>query len=272
MSVGTLAGEHPETTTVAGDAPVLVCRADGVVTVTLNQPRRKNAVTSQGWLGLRDAFSSIRLGEDRVVVVTGAGEDFCAGADLSALSGENHSLAAMAVVNEACLALHRIPVPAIARIDGVAVGAGMNLALACDFVIASSRARFSEIFIKRGLSVDFGGSWVLPRLVGLHKAKQLVLLGDILSAQQAHELGIVGQVVAPGELDAAVSEVVVRLAANPPIAASLSKQMLNDSFDVSLQQALDTEGRNQCINLALEDAREARDAFLEKRQPVFHGR
>jgi enoyl-CoA hydratase/carnithine racemase len=256
----------------ADGAPVLVTRADGVVTITLNQPRRKNAVTPQGWEDLRDAFSSVRLGRDRVVVVTGTGEDFCAGADLSAASGENHPLVPMTVTNEACLALHRIPVPTLARVDGVAVGAGMNLALACDFVIASARARFSEIFIKRGLSVDFGGSWVLPRLVGLQKAKQLVLLGDVLSAQQALELGIVGRVVPPDKLDAAVSELVTRLGASPPIAASLSKQMLNDSFDLTLQQALDAEGRSQSINLALEDAREARDAFLEKRQPFFRGR
>jgi 2-(1,2-epoxy-1,2-dihydrophenyl)acetyl-CoA isomerase len=272
MRGGPPADSHPEITITADDAPVLVARADGVVTVTLNQPRRKNAVTPQGWLALRDAFSSVTLGPDRVVVVTGAGEDFCAGADLSARSGESHSLVSMAVVNEVCLALHRIPVPTLARIDGVAVGAGMNLALACDFVIASARARFCEIFIKRGLSVDFGGSWLLPRLVGLHKAKELVLLGDFLSAQQAHELGIVGRVVPAGELDAAVSEVVARLAANPPIAAWLSKQMLNDSFDVSLQQALDAEGRSQTINFALEDTREAQDAFLEKREPVFRGR
>jgi 2-(1,2-epoxy-1,2-dihydrophenyl)acetyl-CoA isomerase len=272
VNAGTLAGGHPEITMTADDAPVLVARADGVMTVTLNQPRRKNAVTPQGWLGLRDAFSSVTLGQDRVVVVTGAGEDFCAGADLSAGSGESHSLVSMAVVNEACLALHAIPVPTLARIDGVAVGAGMNLALACDFVIASGRARFCEIFIKRGLSVDFGGSWLLPRLVGLHKAKELVLLGDFLSAQQAHELGIVGRVVPAGELDAAVSEVVARLAANPPIAASLSKQMLNDSFDMSLRQALDGESRSQTINFTLEDTREARGAFVEKREPVFRGR
>ena len=263
---------YPETTITADEAPVLVSRADGVVTVTLNQPRRKNAIPAQGWADLRDAFSSVRLGQDRVVVVTGAGEDFCAGADLSVMSGESHSLVAMSVVTEVCLALHRIPVPTVARIDGVAVGAGMNLALACDFVIASSRARFSEIFIKRGLSVDFGGSWLLPRLVGLHKAKELVLLGDILSAEQARELGVVGRVVPPGELDAAVAELVAKLAASPPIAAWLSKQMLNDSFEMSLQQALDAESRNQAVNLALEDAREARDAFLEKRQPVFRGR
>lgn len=263
---------HPETTITADDAPVLVSRADGLMTVTLNQPRRKNAIPVQGWAPLRDAFSSVRLGADRVVVVTGAGEDFCAGADLSDVSSESHSLVAMSVVADACLALHRIPVPTVARVDGVAIGAGMNLALACDFVIASARARFSEIFIKRGLSVDFGGSWLLPRLVGLHKAKELVLLGDILSAQQARELGVVGRVVPPSELDAAVAELVAKLAAGPPMAAWLSKQMLNDSFDMTLQQALDAESRNQSVNFGLEDAREARDAFLEKRPPVFRGR
>lgn len=252
-------------------SPVLVHREGGVVTITLNQPRRKNAMTLEAWRLLGEHLAEVTLVEDRVVVLTGAGEDFCAGADLTADDGDSHQLSKMDVVNDACLALHRCPVPTIARVDGVAVGAGMNLALGCDFVLASDRSRFSEIFIRRGLSVDFGGAWVLPRLVGPQKAKELVLLGEVLSAAEARELGLVNRVVSAPELDGVVSDFVTRLRANPPVAASLSKRMLNDSWEMGLVQALDAEASNQTINLALDDAREAFDAFREKREPRFQG-
>jgi len=258
----------------AADAPgpVLLHRADGVVTITLNRPRRKNAMTLESWNLLREGLAGVRLVEDRVVVLTGAGEDFCAGADLTADDGDGPALANMDVVNDAVLALQRCPVPTIARVDGVAVGAGMNMALGCDFVLASDRARFSEIFIRRGLSVDFGGAWVLPRLVGLQKAKELVLLGDIVSAAEARSLGLVNRMVPAVELDAAVGQLAARLQANPPIAASLSKRLLNDSFERALVQALDAVASSQSINLSLDDAREAFDAFRDKREPRFQGR
>ncbi|WP_185996697.1 enoyl-CoA hydratase/isomerase family protein [Nocardioides campestrisoli] len=252
--------------------PVTLHRKDGVVTIVLDQPRRKNAMTMEAWRLLGEHLSTVTLGEDRVVVITGAGEDFCAGADLSGDSRDTHPVADMQVVNAACLALHRSPVPTVARVDGVAVGAGMNLALACDLVVASDRARFSEIFIKRGLSVDFGGAWALPRLVGLQKAKEMVLLGDIISAEEARRVGLVTRVVDPVELDEVVDGLVARLKANPPIAASLSKRMLNASFEMDLVQALDAEGHNQSVNMVMDDAREAFEAFRTKREPVFRGR
>jgi len=208
-----------------------------------------------------------------VLVVPGAGEDFCAGADLSGNRDQRRPpMVDMAEVNTACIALHRLPIPTVARVDGVAVGAGMNLALGCDFVVASTRARFSEIFVRRGLSVDFGGSWLLPRLVGLHRAKELVLLGDMLGAEQARDWGLVREVVAPEELDAAVERLTGRLLAGPPVAMRQSKRMLNDSFEASLERALEDEARSQQINFATEDTREAGRAFLEKRDPVFRGR
>ncbi len=250
---------------------VIVDRRDGVVTIALNQPRRKNAINEQGWQTLRSALTQIDTGVDRVVVLRGAGDDFCAGADLSNGIGDRDHLAYMCIVNAACAALHAIPVPSVALVDGVAVGAGMNLALACDFVIASRRARFSQIFIKRGLSVDCGGSWLLPRLVGLRVAKEMVLLGDMLSASDVDRLGLVHSVVEVEQLDIELASLVSRLKANPPIAAALSKRLLNDSFNVSLQQALEDEARAQTINDSLDDAVEARDAFLEKREPVFRG-
>jgi 2-(1,2-epoxy-1,2-dihydrophenyl)acetyl-CoA isomerase len=255
------------------DAPVLLSREGAVVTLTLNQPRRKNAITLAGWRALRDTLREVAVSDARVAVVTGAAQDFCAGADLSEDSGERRPpLVDMTEINEACLALHRLPIPTIARVDGVAVGAGMNLALGCDFVVASSRARFSEIFVKRGLSVDFGGSWLLPRLVGLHRAKELVLLGDFLDAATAHQWGLVRQVVDAGELDAAVADLAGRLAAGPPIAIRASKRMLADSFEASLERALHDEARSHHINITTEDIVEASAAYVEKRDPVFRGR
>jgi enoyl-CoA hydratase/carnithine racemase len=253
--------------------PVLLERDGDVATITLSNPRRKNAMTRAAWRALRAALREVAASDARVLVVTGAASDFCAGADLGGSRDERRPpLVDMTEVNEACLALHRLPIPTIARVDGVAVGAGMNLALACDFVVASRRARFSEIFVKRGLSADFGGSWILPRLVGLHRAKELVLLGDIIGAEQALEWGLVREVVAPEELDAAVDGLAGRLAAGPPIAMRLSKRMLHDSFEATLERALEDEARSQQINFATEDTAEAGRAFLEKRDPVFRGR
>lgn len=254
-----------------GSPPVLLEYSGAIATLTLNNPRRKNAMSAAGWLALREALSEVAARDVRVLVVTGAGEDFCAGADLSGRRERRIPMVSMTQVNEACIALHRLPIPTIARLDGVAVGAGMNLALACDFVVASTRARLSEIFVKRALSVDFGGSWVLPRLVGLHRAKELVLLGDIIGAQQALDWGLVREVVEPDQLDDAVRRLADRLVAGPPIAMRQSKRMLNDSFEATLERALEDEARSQEINFGTEDTAEAGRAFLDKREPVFRG-
>lgn len=148
----------------------------------------------------------------------------------------------------------------------------MNLALGCDLVVATARARFSQIFVKRGLSVDFGGSWLLPRLVGLHRAKELAFLGEIISGAQAKEFGLIHRLVPPEALDAAVDELVTALRNGPPVALAGTKALLNNAFDVTLQQALDDEARVQAVNLGLHDAQEAAQAFRDKRQPVFDGR
>ena len=253
---------------------LLVDRADGVATVTLNRPRRKNAANLTMWDELGEVLTGLARADDvRVVVITGAAGEFCSGADL-ADEGEmkRHQLAQMRIVGDVCLALHRMPKPTIAKVDGVAAGAGMNLALACDLVVASDRARFSEIFAKRGLSVDFGGSWLLPRLIGVHKAKELVLLADIIDAREASEYGFVNRVLPVAELDAFVADWAARLAAGPPIALSLSKRLLDSSFNATLEQALDDEGRAQTINFSTQDTVEAITAFIQKRPPEFHGR
>lgn len=247
----------------------------GVVTITLDRPEKKNAINGPMWDELREAFGTVgQEPADRVLVLTGAGGDFCSGADLSAGGrGEGkHQLDRMHDVSSVCLALHRIAIPAIAKVDGVAVGAGCNMALGCDLIVASERARFSEIFAKRGLTIDFGGSWLLPRLVGLHKAKELALLADILSAAEAERIGIVNKVVPHAELDEAVHAWAQQLAQGPPLALKMTKRLLSDSFAHSLQEALDAEGMAQTVNFGAEDAKEAIAAFLEKRTPRFAGR
>jgi enoyl-CoA hydratase/carnithine racemase len=174
-------------------------------------------------------------------------------------------------VADCALSLHRLAKPTIAKVGGVAAGAGCNLALGCDLIVASDEARFSEIFARRGLSIDFGGSWLLPRLVGLHKAKELALFADIISAKEALDLGIVNRLVPAGELDSFVDDWARRLAAAPPIALSMTKTMLNNSFMVSMDQALEDEGRCQTVNFGTADTAEAMLAFMEKREPRFTG-
>jgi 2-(1,2-epoxy-1,2-dihydrophenyl)acetyl-CoA isomerase len=254
---------------------LLVERCDGVVTVTLNRPAKKNAVNDVMWNELLETFRTIsgNTEEDRVVVITGAGGEFCSGADLSGGAARSeHGLVHMRHIGDVCLALHAVPQPVIAKVPGVAAGAGLNLALGCDLIVASDEARFSEIFARRGLSVDFGGSWVLPRLVGLHKAKELVLFADILDAKEAQDLGLVNRVVPAAQLDTFVDEWAARLAAGPPVALSMSKRLLDQSSAVSLAQAIEAEAQAQNVNFATEDMAEAMTAFLEKRDPKFKGR
>jgi enoyl-CoA hydratase/carnithine racemase len=253
---------------------MLVDRAsNGVVTLTLNRPERKNAMNTAMFNELLTVFREIDVSStDRVLVITGAGDAFCSGADLSDRGSDpRHSLSRLHWVADIALALHRIPKPVIAKVNGVAVGAGMNLALACDLIVASDTARFSEIFARRGLSIDFGGSWLLPRLIGMHRAKELALFADIISAKEAAELGLVNRVLPPGELDAFVNDWANRLAAGPPIALALTKRLLTNSFNVTMDEALEAEGMAQSVNTATEDTAEAIRAFLEKREPKFKG-
>ena len=263
-----------------------VFRENSVVTVTINQPEKKNAINSAMWDGLAEIFREIASrADDRVVVVTGAGNDFCSGADLSGRGGnaaaagagagaqnQVHHLAAMRRVNAACIALQRMPQPTIAKVRGVAVGAGCNLALGCDLVVASSTARFSEIFARRGLSLDFGGSWLLPRRIGMHRAKELALLAEIIGANDALEMGLVNRVLPDSEVDAFVDDWARKLAAGPPIALAQTKRLLNNSLNATLEEALDDEAAAQTINFATSDTAEAMRAFIEKREPKFTGR
>jgi 2-(1,2-epoxy-1,2-dihydrophenyl)acetyl-CoA isomerase len=244
--------------------------------LTMDRPERRNAIPSEGWSDLVDAFHQFEQSPARVLVISGAGGAFCAGADLDLSRVAGESVTAihqrMKTVGAAALALHRCTKPTIAAVDGVAAGAGLNLALGCDVVIASARARFSEIFVRRGLTVDFGGSWILPRVVGLQRAKEMALSGRILDAAEARDFGLVMDVVDEARFEERVNEVAQSFLAGAPIAQMFTKQGLNRAFEVTLAEALAFEGQAQSICGSTDDAVEGVHAFFEKREPVFKGR
>ncbi|MBV8461792.1 MAG: enoyl-CoA hydratase [Acidimicrobiales bacterium] len=257
---------------------LLVTRDEGVVTVTMNRPARKNAANGTMWRELLATFDDVAADREvRVMVLTGAGDAFCSGADLGDAAdvagrpGDPY-LTQMRALGDVALRLHRIPKPTIAKVNGVAAGAGMSMALGCDLVVAADNARFSQIFARRGLTIDFGASWLLPRLIGLHRAKELAFFADILDAETAAGFGIVNRVVPADELDDVVGAWAQRLAAGPPLALSMIKTLLNNSLGLSMDQALEAEGQAQSVNFASADTKEALRAFIEKREPTFIGR
>jgi 2-(1,2-epoxy-1,2-dihydrophenyl)acetyl-CoA isomerase len=256
---------------------LIVERDRGVVTVTMNRPERKNAANGTMWRELLAVFDDVSADRaDRVLVLTGAAGAFCSGADLSDPSnvagrpGDPY-LAQMRALGDVALRLHRLPKPTIAKVGGVAAGAGMSLAIGCDLVVASESARFSQIFAKRGLSIDFGASWLLPRLIGLHRAKELAFFADILTSAEAAEFGLVNRVGADDVLDEFVGAWARRLAEGPTLALSMTKTMLNQSMAASMEGALEDEARSQSVNFGTRDTREALAAFAQKRSPVFEG-
>ncbi|MEU8825233.1 enoyl-CoA hydratase-related protein [Streptomyces sp. NPDC048636] len=259
--------ENPET-----PEPVLTLRKGPVLTVILNRPRRKNAMTDDAWALLGETLRAARSDEAvKAVVITGAGGDFCAGADLRGARSRQHPLDRMNRLGDTAQALYDMPKPVIAKVEGVAVGAGWNLALGCDLVVASTTARFAQIFARRGLSPDFGGSWLLPRIVGLQQAKRLALLAEFVDADEAARLGLVTWVKPAEEIDTFVEDLAARLAGGPPVAMAQAKLLLHQAAGQIFHEALDNESRAQVINFAT-DAPAARWAFVEGTEPCFEGR
>lgn len=266
-------------------------RNDGIVTLTLTRPHRKNAIPADAWDSLSDVFVAVsRNPDDRVLVITGAGDAFCSGADLgnptppsetesgaatrskaAGVGSVGNSIRAMRSVSDAALRLHELTKPTIAAVNGVAAGAGCNLALGCDMVIASDQARFSEIFAKRGLVPDFGGAWLLPRLIGMHRAKELVFLAEVISASEADRIGLVNRVAPHATLMDEVYSIAARLAAMPPVQLSVAKRMLHQSLSVTMAEALEFENVAQTAMFSSSDTAEAMIAFFEKREPRFTG-
>ena len=257
--------------------PNLRVERDGhVTTVTIDRPEAKNACTGDMWVALGETFRAIGYSGTRAIVLTGAGNDFCAGADLAGGPGggalEGSHLAAMRVLGDAVVAVHSCPVPVIAKVDGVCVGAGLGLALAGDLIWCSDRARFSAIFAKRGLSLDFGTSWLLRQRIGVHKAKEVAFTAEMMNGARAHDIGFVNAVVPAAELDRAVAELAATIAGGPPLALSMTKRQLDNAGSSSLVQAVENEALAQNVNIATDDLREALTAYAERRPPDFQGR
>lgn len=259
---------------------VLTERRDATLIVTLNRPERKNAFTRDMITGLEDILRD--AAEDatvRALVLTGADGTFCVGGDVKAMNegaGRDLSLeeqrASLRARMEVSDILHNMPKPTIAAIEGAAAGAGLSLALACDFRVSASTAKITTAFAKVGLSGDFGGTYFLTKLVGAAKARELYFTAEMLDAARALELGVVNRVVPDGDLDAAVADLAGRLAKGPSVAYGYMKKNLNAALDGTLEDSLDLEAWAQIRCAMTEDHKEAAQAFVEKRAPVFKGR
>jgi len=252
---------------------------DGIATLTFNRPERLNALSTPIMEGLLDGLP--RLAGDpgvKVVVLTGAGRAFCAGGDVKSMAeGSVQRSTAEATTRlrsrmEVSRILHELPKPTIAMINGPAAGAGLALALACDLRIAGTSARLVTAFVRVGFSGDFGGSYFLTRLVGTAKARELYFTGRPVEAGEALSLGLVNRVIPDEELATVTMELARSLAQGPSIALSLMKRNLNCAENGSLAELLDMEAIHQVQTGRTEDHREAANAFVEKRTPIFIGR
>jgi 2-(1,2-epoxy-1,2-dihydrophenyl)acetyl-CoA isomerase len=253
---------------------LLVSLEAGVKRVTFNNPARRNSIDFETMQRFTEAIKESFEDETRVIVITGAGDSFCAGADLQAgLSGVRDVTTDLReVINPGVMAMRSLPKPIIARVHGHAAGIGCNYALAADIIVASDQAFFSQAFIKIGLMPDGGGTYFLPRLVGYNKAFELMALGDPVPAQQAFEMGMINRVVAPAELNATVEAMAERLASAPAIALAKIKAGLANGLQSDLASALEFEaaGQGECFRSA--DFTEGVAAFLQKRKAVFTGK
>jgi len=247
--------------------------------ITLNRPDRLNALTFESYLELRDFFAHLDTREDvRAVVLTGAGRAFCSGGDVEDIIAELFArdmkgLLAFTRVTGALIAnIRKLQKPVVAAVNGVAVGAGAVMALACDLRIASEKARFGFIFPQVGLcGADMGATYLLPRVVGLGHASELLFTGDIINAERAERIGLVNRVVAP---EACVPEAIAlaeKLARGPAFAHGMTKKMIEDEVHLNLNEAIEAEAQAQAICMAHPDFRAAYEGWRQKQPPQFEG-
>ena len=268
-----------QSTQSTASAPVVIEERSGaVMTLRLNRPERLNALNPE--MGRALVHGLLRGGEDqsvRAVVITGAGRGFCAGGDLQFLLDVRKRKAVselerlLVTGKEICVAIANMTKPVIAAVNGPAAGGGMNLALACDIRIASDRARFAESFANLGLYPDFGGTYFLPRIVGMARSAELFYTAEILSAEDAMRLGIVNRVFPADTFEAEVRKIAEELAGTPPLALRHVKRTILGDDRHTLEMKLDEEIRLQIHCFESEDCLEGLNAFFEKRKPKFRG-
>lgn len=242
---------------------IRVQRGDGVVRVLLDRPDKLNAMTDVMWSELESVLAGATSDPaTRAMVISGAGGNFCAGSDVTGLLDDLSSLPDRIRVSNRCvLAVYRAPFPVIAVLDGIAAGSGLNMALACDVVIASERAKLIQVFIRRGLSLDSGGSWLLPRLVGDRLARRLAYSGESVAAAQALEWGLVTDVAAVAELADRVEQTVERLRGSSAMALTGNKKLLAAAWHTSLDEALEAEISNQMAIISTPEVQAAIRSF-----------
>jgi 2-(1,2-epoxy-1,2-dihydrophenyl)acetyl-CoA isomerase len=254
---------------------ILAERSERILTLTLNRPDALNSFTIEMKEALLAAFKdAARDREVRVVVLTGAGRAFCAGQDLKERQGAgvvDLGTELRTRYNPIILAMRRLEKPIIGAINGVAAGAGISVAMACDIVIASERATFIEAFTRVGLVPDTGSSWFLPRLVGYARAAEMTFTAEPVDAPTAERVGLVNRVVPADALMGEANSMAAKLAASAPLALALTKRALNRGMESSLEDALDYEAQLQSVAGRSADHQEGIAAFVEKRQPDFKG-
>jgi enoyl-CoA hydratase/carnithine racemase len=250
--------------------PVLIEKKDQIATLVLNRPEVMNAMSKDMILNLYDAVIELAADENiHVVVLKGAGDHFCSGADISLFSESIASqdwLVAMKGVGQIVKTLREMPQPVVTQLKGVAVGGGANLALTGDFVIAAENARFCEIFVNIGLIMDYGGTYLLPRLVGLAKARELAMLGNEIDGKTAAAMGLVYKSVPEADIETEVASLVTTLAQKSPFALRLIKEGLEKSLDMSLKETLDWEAAHQSIALQTPQHKEIVQFFLDSKK------
>jgi len=260
-----------------GYQTLIVERGGAIATITLNRPDARNAIDLTMRRELVAALDDVEADEaGRVLVLTGAGGHFCAGGDVKSMRAQRSTAAEgrarVELLNRMVQRLVDFPRPTLAMVDGYAVGAGTNLALCCDLVVASDRAKFGELFNKIGLVPDGGGTWLLSRVVGLARAKELIFTGEVFDAAEAARIGLVNRVVPIAELERVTRALAEKIAAGPPGVLRLAKHMVNRAATTDLAAALDLEAYSQGLAIASEDHQEGLAAFFEKRPPKFTGR
>ena len=251
------------------DRKVLIEKKDRICTLVLNRPKVMNAWDAELIYELKDAIDRVTSDEEiKVVVLEGAGGNFSSGADMALLNEELSALErlkGMKQLGRFVRTLREMPKPIIAKVRGVAVGAGANLALAADFVLAASDAKFCEIFVNIGAILDAGGTYFLPRLVGLAKARELALLGEVIEGKAAADIGLIYKSVPDKDLDREVDALANTLSQKSSAAMALIKEGLEKSFDMSLGEVLEWEAAHQSIMLQTEEHKEVVRGFLRSR-------